>query len=224
MNSYYIKKSTNEYIYLKLRILTKLECDLKIEKISTILEFLEFSGFIPHLSKIYDDFEHNPSPENIEEEPDIPSLTIDMRKNHKMRFKYWDGSKTYWVYHLDDLYNVIIEGYNEFKQLFDKYKDVTDTIFLIQESEDIIDIRYQYYPEDERDLDILYTYTFSQKIKNNNSENQILKKVYDAIQSLNLQDVNFAIDFNYEETKCSPCEEARRKREENERKNRENKG
>lgn len=229
MNSYYIKDLKNkEYTYIRLRILTQLECDVKIKKISQILDFLASSDFIPHLTFIYYDF-NNPdnqiSPENIEESPDIPSLTIDLQ-NHKLRFKYWDGSKTYWVYHFDDLTNILIEGRNEFKELSNRYSKITESIFSIQEKyiDDIVNVRYKYYPEDDdRNLDILYTYTFSRKIKNENSESSILKEAYDKISSCDLpEEVNFAIDFDYDKW-CTPCEEARRKREENEKKNEKNK-
>lgn len=222
-------RTNQDFIYIKIRILTQIECEIKLKKISGILEFLTLNGFIPHLDFIYYNFqneEYQAEPENINEIADIPSLSIDMR-NHKLRFKYWDGSKIYWVYHIEDLFNIIKEGHNEYKKLYNKYLDITEIIFNAKKQfdDDIISVSYEYYPTD-KDLDILYFIIFSKKVKENNTESKMLENITKNISSLGeekLQDVNFAIDFDYENTSCTPCEEARRKREQNERKNAENK-
>ena len=229
MSRFIIKDGDQELKYIKFRILTQLECEIKIKKISEILEFLTLSGFVPHLDSIYYNFkdeEHQAQPENITELVDVPSLSIDMR-NHKLRFKYWDGSKVYWVYHIKDLAHVLIEGYNEYKELYNKYLYISKEVLKAKKDfpDDIITISYEYYPSD-RDLDILYLIIFSQHAKENNIESKILENITKNITLLGeekLQDVNFAIDFDYENTGCTPCEEARKKREQNEKNNSENK-
>ena len=151
MNKYYINELNTEATYLELRILTYVECEKKITIITKILNFLNSHNFLTNLTMLYHTAMRS---ENLLERQDTTSLSIDMR-DEKFRFKYWDGSKTYWAYHLNDLFDILIEGREEYRQLVEKYNDVTVALLSAKQKHPEIDnITYNYYPSD--DIDIQY--------------------------------------------------------------------
>lgn len=191
--------------YIELRILTYLECEEKMKKITYILNFLQRHNFLVNLTVIYYNALRS---ENMPEQQDVPSLTIDMR-DEKFRFKFWDGSKVYWVYHLENLFNVLIDGRTEFLQLVNKYKPVTDLLFNLK-NENIKNIRYQYYPSS--NIEIQYTVQFIKDAENKNVANFIMKDIFEQINDLKLNDLYMDIDYTFEK-ECIPCQ--KKKKEQN---------
>lgn len=208
MNKYYIKELKREVTYIELRILTYVECEEKIEKITKILNFLNSNNFLTDLTMLYHSAIRS---ENLVEHQDMPSLSIDMR-DEKFRFKYFDGSKTYWVYHLEDLFNVLVEGREEYSQLIEKYDQITKKMFNIKDKyiDEINRITYQYYPSDV--IDIRYDIQFTKKMENNQAQTDaILKEIFTYIP----QNENLKIDIDYSFHKpCKPCQKRREKQNE----------
>lgn len=208
MNKYYINELNTEATYLELRILTYVECEEKITIITQILNFLNSHNFLTNLTMLYHTAMRS---ENLFERQDVASLTIDMR-DEKFRFKYWDGSKTYWSYHLNDLFNILVEGRKEYRQLVEKYNDVTVALLAVkQKHSDAIDtIVYNYYPSD--DVDIQYDIQFVNDMKGNSAQiDMILKEMFDYIP----KNEDFKIDIIYSfKHKCIPCQ--KKKEQENE--------
>ena len=187
MNKYYINELNTEATYLELRILTYVECEKKITIITKILNFLNSHNFLTNLTMLYHTAMRS---ENLLERQDTTSLSIDMR-DEKFRFKYWDGSKTYWAYHLNDLFDILIEGREEYRQLVEKYNDVTVALLSVKQKHPEIDnIIYNYYPSD--DIDIQYDIQFVSDMKGNSAQiDMILKEMFDYIP----QNEDFKIDI-----------------------------
>ena len=76
MNKYFIKEYSMEMSVIELRICLCLDCKGRIDKITEILNYLNSNGFITNLVMMYDE---SIRAENIEERPDLASLTIDLR-------------------------------------------------------------------------------------------------------------------------------------------------
>lgn len=211
MNKIFIKELNNEVTYLEFRILTYLECEEKIKKITEIINFLKQNGFLINLSILY--FKHFRA-ENIPEQNNVPSLTIDLRDD-KFRFKYFDGAKTYWTYHTEDLFDVLITGREEFSQLINKYQPITDLLFRIKkENNNIKFVRYRYYTE--QNIDIQYEIQFFEDTKDKGIADITMKEIFRKIEELKIDDLQMDLFYTFEE-KCLPCEKAKEKQ--NERKN-----
>ena len=149
MNKQIIEALNNETTYLEFRILTYLECEEKMKKITQIINFLKQNNFLINLSVVYF---NNLRAENMPEQKNIPSLSIDMRDD-KFRFKYFDGAKIYWTYHLSDLFDVLLSGREEFSNFINKYEPITNLLFRIKdENKDIKLVRYKYYPKSDIDI------------------------------------------------------------------------
>lgn len=207
MNKYYINELNAEATYLELRILTYVECEEKISIITKILNFLNSHNFLSNLTMLYHTAMRS---ENLFERQDSASLSIDMR-DEKFRFKYWDGSKTYWAYHLNDLFDILVEGRKEYKQLVEKYNDVTMTLLNAKQKYSEIDnITYTYYPSD--NVDIQYNIQFVNDIKGNSAQiDMILKEMFDYIP----KNENLKIDIIYSfKRPCIPCQKKREKQNE----------
>ena len=143
MRTYYIEEKQMEMTYLNLRLLLFVDCDLKYKKITELLNYLNSKGFLVNLTAFYCE---NVTSESYLEGQDIMSLSIDM-VNDKMRFKFWNGASTFWLYHLSDVYDALDTGRNEFSQLYDKYEPVTEVLFDFKRRwrTSIQHISYQYY-------------------------------------------------------------------------------
>lgn len=213
MNKYYIKELETELTYLELRILTYMECEQKILTLTKILNFLNANRFLTNLTMMYHMAMRS---ENLVEKQDAASLSIDMR-DEKFRFKYWDGSKTYWAYHVDDLFNILVEGRKEYQDLVKKYNDVTLKLLETkQKYPEVNRITYNYYPSD--DIDIQYDIQFTKDMEDNKAKlDMILKEIFDYIP----QNEDLKIDIIYSFKKpCIPCQ--KKKERENEQSNKEN--
>lgn len=217
MNKYYINELGRECTYIELRIFSYIECEEKIKKLTEIFNFLNFHDFLVNLTMLYHEEMRS---ENMIEHQGVASLTIDLR-DESFRFKYWDGSKTYWTYHTQDLFNVLIEGRNEFAALSAKYEPITDLLFNYrnQHQNIIHKLTYKYFPSD--NIDVLYEIQFDQSLQESHLEDQYLKEIYNQINDLNLNDISIDVDYTFK-TKCSPCEAAAKRRKENERSNQTN--
>lgn len=216
VNKYFINELGVEATYLELRIFSYLECEEKIIKITEILNFLNNHNFITNLTMLYHSMMRA---ENMVEHQGVPSLTIDLRDD-KFRFKYWDGAKIYWTYHLNDLFECLIEGRKDFTTLMDTYKDLNALFFNFQKKykDDILSIRYEFYPVG-YNVDILYELQLSSKVKENNTTNLVLKRIYDEINNLeNVNSLSFEIDYSFKE-KCTACEKAKERMNEYKRNN-----
>ena len=215
MNSYYIKERDMDMTYIELRFLTEIECDLKEQKIQEILLFLNKHGFLNCLTIF------NTSgirAEDIIEQEDIMSLTIDIR-NDKMRFKFWNGSTTFWLFHTQDLFDALYTGREKFTELYDKYEGLTAWILTFKRRWELsIDsISYKYYPDS--DIEVVYDIVFTEAMKDG-GYNRILKRLMQEIYSIfsDADDLKFNITHSFKTATCTPCEQARREREKNENK------
>lgn len=207
-NKYFINELGVEATYLELRIFSYLECEEKIKKITEILNFLNHHNFITNLTMLYHSMMRA---ENMVEHQGVPSLTIDLRDD-KFRFKYFDGAKTYWTYHVSDLFIALINGRQDFAELSNTYAPLTRLLFDFKEkySDDITSITYHFYPTG-FNVDILYTLQLSPEVKEKNTTNLILKNIYDEINKLNnIDTLKFDIDYSFKE-KCIACEKAKEK-------------
>lgn len=212
--SNFIKERNINMTYLELRILTYLECEEKIKKITQILNFLQGNDFLVNLTILYHSAMRS---ENIYEQQNISSLTIDMRDD-KFRFKFWNGSKIYWTYHTNDLFDILLEGRKDFNYLVDKYQNVTELLMETireQYNQYINRITYTYYPSS--DVEVLYEIQFKKKVEKENLTDILLKDIFNYINQLNVEDLKMNLDYSFEK-ECLPCQKAREKRE-NERKN-----
>ena len=216
MNKYYIQELKRECSYIELRIFSYIECEEKIKKLTEIFNFLNFHDFLVNLTMLYHEEMRS---ENMIENQGVSSLTIDLRDG-KFRFKYWDGAKTYWTYHVDDLFNILIEGRKEFFALSEKYQPITEMLSDFKDQHHaIVGLTYKYFPSD--GIDIRYDILFDSALKENHGEDHYLKEVYNMINSLKIQDISIDIDYDFR-AHCSPCEEARKRREQNEKLNQAN--
>lgn len=201
--------------FIELRILTYIDCDEKIKKITNILNFFNNNNFLPRLTTLYKDGAVRA--ENVDEFKNIPSLSIDF-KDGKFRFKYWNGATTEWYYHLDNLFRAMEDGKQNFQQLFDKYLDVTKICFELHSEykDDVNNITYEYYPEG-RECDILYHFTFYSD--SSGIDGIIMQQLNQRLKKLgDISDLKFEIDHSFKD-KCLACEKARKEREQNENEN-----
>lgn len=208
MNKQIIEALNNETTYLEFRILTYLECEEKMKKITQIINFLKQNNFLINLSVVYF---NNLRAENMPEQKNVPSLSIDMRDD-KFRFKYFDGAKIYWTYHLSDLFDVLLSGREEFSNFINKYEPITNLLFRIKdENKDIKLVRYKYYPKS--DIDIEYEIHFFEESKDTNVADLTMKDIFRQINDLNLDDLKMDLIYTFEE-KCLPCQKAKEKQNE----------
>lgn len=215
-NKYFINELGIEATYLELRIFSYLECEEKIKKITEILNFLNNHNFITNLTMLYHSMMRA---ENMIEHQGVPSLTIDLR-DEKFRFKYWDGAKNHWLYHISDLFICLIHGRQSFEELVDTYAPLTHLLydFKTKYNDDIIDIVLQYYPTG-FDVDVCYELKLSQKVKDNNTVGIVLQRIYEEINQLdNVHSLSFDIDYSFKE-KCLTCEKAKERQNEYNKKN-----
>lgn len=200
--------------YIELRFLTEIECDLKEQKIQDILLFLNKHGFLNCLTII----NTNIRAEDIIEQEDIMSLTIDVR-NDKMRFKFWNGSTTFWLFHTQDLFDALYTGREKFIELYDKYEGLTEWILTFKKRWElsIDNISYKYYPDS--DIEIVYDIVFTEAMKDGDY-NKILKRLMQEIYVIfsDADDLKFNITHSFKTVTCTPCEQARRECEKNENK------
>lgn len=200
-----------ELIYIELRILTFIDCEEKVKKISEILNFLNNNKFLPHLSILY---YSDIRSENVPEKQNILSLSIDIRDG-KFRFKFFNGINSSWYFHVQDLISAIKDKTNHYQYLFEKYEPITRVFFKMQNkfNDDILSVSYKYF--NEGDYEIQYLLIFDENMKGR--ENVILSLLNKEIMMLNGDYSNLPFDINIEFQKkstCIPCEEARKKREE----------
>lgn len=208
MYSYFIHERNMDMTYLELRLLLYIDCDLKYKKITEILNFLNHNGFINNLIMLYSE---NMRAENIPEREDTMSLTIDMRDD-KLRFKFWNGASTMWLFHIQDLFDALSTGRENFSTLYDKYEPVTNILldFKKRWSTSIYRISYNYSPES--DVEVLYNIIFSNEVKNTNYASKILSKINKEIIALGedvTKNLNFDIKYDYQKTGCLPCQKAK---------------
>lgn len=197
---------------IDLRILTFIECEKKMQKITEILNFFNTEGISTHLSMLYDSEEGGIRSENLFEHPDAPSLSIDLR-DELFRFKYWNGAKTYWTYHTDDLFRAIDVANTEYNELYEKYSSVTELLFNWRDDnkDKIYTIKYLYYPED--NVDVEYKIIFESNMKDNPETDIFLKDIF---KSINDKFDNLSMTLEYEfKRQCTPCEERRKQNESN---------
>lgn len=212
MRTYYIEELKRDTTYIDFRLLLELDCDLKFKKISEILFFLRENNFIINLTTL------NPhlSSEYVYEAEDIMSLSIDFQ-NDKMRFKFWNGASTLWLYHLSDLYDALETGRNEFSDIYDKYEPITEIFLSFKRkwSTSIVHISYHYFPND--DTDLTYHIVFTEEVKNTDYANKIINKINKEIEMLGAditKDLNFTIEHSFKTSGCLPCQKEREKNDE----------
>lgn len=208
MNKYFIKEYAIEMTLIELRICLLLDCKGRIDKITEILNYLNTNGFLTNLVLMYDE---TIRAENIDERPDVASLTIDARDD-KLRFKYYNGSEVLWFFHTQDLFEALISKRDDYEKLVDKYRPVT-AILLDMQSDfktSIKRISYRYYPD--MDNEIAYDLLFSSEIKEQGLEAKLLTEINDRLWGLDDKDLQFTINFDFDDKKCTVCEEARNER------------
>ena len=195
---------------IELRICMYLDCKGRIDKITQILNYLNQNGFLTNLVLMYDDAIRA---ENIEEMPDLPSLTIDIRDD-KLRFKYFNGSRTLWLFHTDDLFKALLEGRKEYEEVVDKYRPVTQVLLDVQSDykTSIKRVSYRFYPN--LYTEVAYDLLFSSQIKEQAMESELLTEINNRLSQLEEKDLKFSINFDFEDRKCTACEK-------NEKRNRE---
>ena len=212
MRTYYIEEKQMEMTYLNLRLLLFVDCELKYKKLTELINYLNTRGFIVNLTTFYCE---DVSSENYLEEQDVMSLSIDM-VNDKMRFKFWNGASTFWLYHLADVFDALDTGRSEFSQLYDKYEPVTEILsdFKRRWRTSISHISYQYHPDD--DIELVYHITFTQEVKDTQYESKLIDKIHKEVTMLGqdvTKDLNFRIEYSFKTSGCTPCQKAREERE-----------
>ena len=215
MYSYYIEERNMDMTYLELRLLLYVDCQLKYEKITKILNFLNRNGFINHLTMLYSE---NMRADNIPERENVMSLTIDMR-DEKMRFKFWNGANTVWVFHTDDLFEALNKGRDDFSKLYDKYKPITDLLLDFEKRWSTSFKRISYRYASSGDNEVMYNIVFTKDVEDTDYASKILSKINKEIIMLVedvTKDLKFSIEYEFESTGCSACEKARKEREKNE--------
>lgn len=214
MKSYFIEEKQMEMTYIEVRLLLFIDCEEKYKKITEILNFLNINCFINNLTTLYCE---DMRAENIFESQDVMSLTIDMRDD-KLRFKFWNGATTLWLYHTEDLFDALQTGRNDFYLLYDKYEPITELLldFKNRWRTSIHHISYEYKPDEE--TEIVYHIIFTEDVKDANYESILINKIYKEIHTLGSEvtkNLNFRIEHSFRTTGCSECEKKRREREEN---------
>ena len=212
MRTYYIEEKQMEMTYLNLRLLLFVDCELKYKKITELLNYLNSEGFIVNLTAFYCE---DVTSESYLEGQDIMSLSIDM-VNDKMRFKFWNGASTFWLYHLSDVYDALDTGRNSFSALYDKYEPITEVLFDFKRRwrTSIYHISYQYYPDD--DIELVYRIIFTQDVKDTAYASKLIDKMNKEITMLGedvTKNLNFRIEHSFKTSGCAPCQKAREERE-----------
>ena len=192
------------------------DCDLKYQKITDLLNYLNKKSFIVNLTTFYCEDRQS---ENFSEQQDVMSLSIDMI-NNKMRFKFWNGASTFWLFHTKDVFDALDTGRSEFSELYDKYEPVTEVLFDFKNRwrTSIYHISYEYYPDDE--FELVYHIIFTDDVRNTNYAGILLKKIYKEITMLGsdvTNDLKFKVEHSFRTLGCLPCQQAREEREKNER-------
>lgn len=210
MYSYFIHERNMDMTYLELRLLLYIDCDLKYKKITEILNFLNHNNFINSLTMLYSE---NMRAENIPEREDVMSLTIDMRDD-KLRFKFWNGASTVWLFHIQDLFDALSTGRENFSILYDKYEPITEILldFKKRWSTSIYRVSYDYSPES--DVEVIYNIIFANEVKDTNYASKILSKINKEIIALGediTKNLNFDIKYDYQSKECLPCQKAKEK-------------
>lgn len=201
---------------IDLRILTFIECETKMKKITEILNFFNTHNIKANLSMLYDSEISKIRAENLLEYKEMPSLTIDLRDG-LLRFKYWNGLTIYWTYHIDDLFKSINKANTEYSKIYDKYSPITQKLMNWKDqNEEIRSIRYEYYPQEK--VDVGYTIYFDSDMKNNPKVDILMKEAFELFNNI-YDDLSMTLDYAFK-SKCSACEK-RRKNEESNRSNNE---
>ena len=218
MRTYYIEERDMEMTYIELRLLLFVDCDLKYQKITELLDYLSNKGFIVNLTTFYCE---NRQSDNFSEQQDIMSLSIDMI-NDKMRFKFWNGASTFWLFHVKDVFDALDTGRSEFSELYDKYEPITEVLFDFKNRwrTSIYHISYEYYPDDE--FELVYHIIFTSDVKDTDYATVLLGKIDKEIVMLGSRitdDLKFKIEHSFKTSGCLPCQKAREEREKNEREN-----
>ncbi len=203
--------------YIELRLLTYLDCELKHEKIARILRYFNTNNFVNNLTIFQPEGGNS---ELLFEVDDKMSLTID-EINDKLRFKLWNGSTVFWLYHVDDLLDVLETRRDEFTELYDKYEPITQILldFKTKWKTSINHISYDYTSND--DVDLVYYIEFTKDVEEINYASNLLRKIDNEISLLGediIKDLNFRIEHSFEKP-CTPCEQARMEREKYDREN-----
>ena len=218
MRTYYIEERQAEMSYIELRLLLFIDCDVKYRKITDILNYLMNNDFLINLTTLYCE---DLSADAFVEKKDVMTLTIDM-VNDKMRFKFWNGASIFWLYHVQDVFDALNTGRNEFSEIYDKYEPVTEVLYDFQHrwSTSISHISYQYFPDDD-DVELVYFIIFTDDVKQTNYASKLLSKIGKEIDMLGsdiTKDLNFRIKHSFKTSGCTPCQKAREEREKNEKK------
>lgn len=211
----FIKERDKEMTYLELRILTMIDCKPKHEKITELINFLKRNDFLCNLTYMLEDAKSD----NFTEFNNRMSISVDLI-NEKLRFKFWNGASTQYLYHVSDLCNALDTGREEFTELYDKYEPVTEALyeFARKWQNSIYSISYDYLADK---FDIIYTVTFTQDVKERDYTNIMLSKMSKEIEKLGTdvtKDLNFKLIHEFKST-CTPCEQARKERERRESQN-----
>lgn len=211
MNTYYIQEKDAEMTYIELRLLLYIDCKIKYKKIMELLNYLNRNNFIINLTTLYCE---NMTAEYYRETEDVMSLTIDV-VNEKMRFKFWNGASTQWLYHTDDVLNALKTGREKFSALYDKYEPVTEALlnFAHNWQNSIYRISYKYQKED---FDIVYHILFTEDVKKREYTNIMLSKINNEIIMLGedvTKDLKFKLEYDFKTSTCVPCEQAKKERE-----------
>lgn len=214
MKSYFIEEKNADMTYIELRLLLMMDCDLKYDKITEILNYLNNHRFIIDLTTLSI---NSIPPERFLEKENVMSLTIDLL-NDKLRFKFWNGASTQWLYHLDDLFNALNTGREEFSDLYDKYQPVTEVLydFANRWKNSVHRISYRYYPVDDDTVDVIYHFVFTQDVEDTKYAGKLLQKINDEIVGLGTDitdNLKFKIEHSFQGSGCVPCEQARKERE-----------
>ena len=212
MRAYYIEEKKMEMTYIELRLLMYVDCEKKYKKITHILNYLNANGFITNLTTFYCE---NMRAENIFEQQDAMSLTVDIRDD-RLRFKFWNGANTLWLYHVDDLLDALEAGRTKFAKLYEKYEPLTQFLldFKNRWRTSIYHISYGYFPDD--NTEIVYHITFTEDVKDAHYETILINKINKEIQTLDetlLKDLNFRIEHSFKIIGCYECERKRKERE-----------
>lgn len=217
MKTYYIEEKQKEMTYIELRLLLLIDCEEKQDRINKIVNYLLVHNFISNLVTLFPDVDA----EGFSEQKDVMSLTIDI-VNGKMRFKFWNGMSTFWLYHVDDVFDVLDFGRNQFTEIYDKYELVTSVLFDFQRRwrTSIAHITYDYHPGE--DIELTYNIIFTQDVRKTDYAEILLSKINKEIIMLGQEetkDLHFEITHSFQNVGCTPCEKARKEREKNERGN-----
>ena len=189
MGIYYINEYSDEMSLIELRLGGIKDCELYVQKVTEILDFLRFHGFMAHLTVLFDD---DKSAEDFLEFTDIPSLTIEICDG-KFRFKYWNGKETIWTFHINDLFDALLNKRQEYVVLYTRYGAVTDIIMDAKNNfrTCIRRISYRYAVSEDVDIEYLIVFTPSAE----GMHEKILQQIHNRINDLNMLDLKYIINY-----------------------------